>query len=157
MRPPETGCIDAFSLPLAKTHKHIKITIHDLPEALVQSQVVWERDCPEAVQENRVEFLQLDFFTQVPIKDKDIYYLRNIIHDWPDHESAVILQAPEPLLPNFGVGNMRKYQQDLMMWIMHNAKERTLQNSLELSTTAGLKLDKVWDLTESCVLEFSAA
>ena len=34
------GGIGAFSLPLAKTHKHIKITIHDLPEALVQSRAV---------------------------------------------------------------------------------------------------------------------
>lgn len=47
--------------------------------------------------------------------------------------SCVYSQAPEPLLPNFGVGNIRMYQQDLTMWILHNAKERTLQNSLELS------------------------
>ena len=42
-------------------------------------------------------------------------------------------QAPEPMLPNYGVGNMRMYQQDMTMLIFHNAKERTLQNSLELS------------------------
>ncbi|KAG6381902.1 O-methyltransferase-domain-containing protein [Boletus reticuloceps] len=189
------GGIGAFSLPLAKTHKHIQITIHDLPEALVQARSVWARDCPDAIQENRIEFAELNFFTQIPIKGKDIYYLRNIIHDWPDHESALILRnlrqalgphsrvlihdyvlrelsrkraeaeaaslgtvlAPEPMLPNFGVGNIRMYQQDLTMWILHNAKERTLQNFLELSTAAGLKLEKVWDLAEACVLEFSAA
>lgn len=37
------------------------------------------------------------------------------------------------MLPNFGAGNILIYQQDLMMWILHNAKERTLQNLLELS------------------------
>jgi hypothetical protein len=42
-------------------------------------------------------------------------------------------QAPEPLLPNFGVGNIRMYQRDLMMLISLNGKERTLRNSLELS------------------------
>jgi hypothetical protein len=42
-------------------------------------------------------------------------------------------QAPEPLLPNFGVGSITMYQRDLTMLILHNAKERTLQNSLELS------------------------
>jgi hypothetical protein len=36
---------------------------------------VWERDCPEAVRENRIEFAELDFFTQVPVKDNDIYYV----------------------------------------------------------------------------------
>ncbi|KAG9312055.1 O-methyltransferase-domain-containing protein [Chiua virens] len=189
------GGIGAFSLPLAKTHKHIKITIQDLPEALIQAKNVWARDCPEAVQGNRVEFSELNFFTQVPVKGKDLYYLRNIIHDWPDNESALILRnlrqalgpnsrvlihdyvllelsrkqaeaeaaslgtvvAPEPMLPNFGVGNVRMYQQDLTMMFLHNAKERTLKNSLELSTAAGLKLEKVWDLAEACVLEFSAA
>ena len=34
------GGIGAFSLPLAKTHKHIKITIQDLPEALAMAQGV---------------------------------------------------------------------------------------------------------------------
>jgi 2-polyprenyl-3-methyl-5-hydroxy-6-metoxy-1,4-benzoquinol methylase len=68
------GGIGAFSLPLAKTHKHVKITIQDLPEALVQSRDVWARDCPEAIQENRIEFAELNFFTQVPVKGKDIYY-----------------------------------------------------------------------------------
>lgn len=86
------GGIDAFSLPLAKIHKHVKITVHDLPEVLTQARSAWARDCPEALQENRVEFSELYFFTQVPVPGQDIYYLRNIIHDWPDEESLVILQ-----------------------------------------------------------------
>ncbi|KIJ15468.1 hypothetical protein PAXINDRAFT_77055 [Paxillus involutus ATCC 200175] len=189
------GGIGAFSLPLSKTHKHVRITIHDLSEALDQARDVWAKDYSEAIQEDRVEFTELNFFTQVPVKGKDIYYLRNIIHDWPDQESALILRnvrqalgphsrvlihdyvlrqlnrkqaeveaatfevavAPEPMLPNFGVGSMRMYQQDMTMFVFHNAKERTLQDSLELSTAAGLKLEKVWDLGEACVLEFSAA
>ncbi|KAF8840153.1 S-adenosyl-L-methionine-dependent methyltransferase, partial [Paxillus ammoniavirescens] len=187
------GGIGAFSIPLAKTHKHIKTTVHDLSEVLVQVRDVWAKDCPEAIQENRVEFTELDFLTQVPVKGKDIYYLRNIIHDWPDQESTLILRnvrkalephsrvlihdyvlrslsrkqaeveaatfqvpmAPEPMLPNFGVGSMHMYQQDLAMFILFNAKERTLQDSLELSTAAGLKLEKIWDLGATCVLEFS--
>ncbi|KAI9574085.1 O-methyltransferase-domain-containing protein [Boletus coccyginus] len=189
------GGIGAFSLPLAQTHKHIKVTIQDLSEALVQSRAVWEKDYPEAVQENRIEFSELNFFTQIPVQGKDIYYLRSIIHNWPDQQARLILRnlrqalglhsrilihdyvlrglsrrqaeeeatslgtalAPEPLLPNFGVGNIRMYQQDLSMLILHNAKERTMQNVLEISTAAGLKLEKVWDLVETCVLEFSAA
>jgi hypothetical protein len=86
------GGIGAFSLALAKRYKDIKIIIQDLPEVLVQARGVWEGDCPEAVRENRIEFVELDFFTQVPVKDKDIYYLRNIIHDWPDHEATLILR-----------------------------------------------------------------
>ncbi|KAG1828530.1 O-methyltransferase-domain-containing protein [Suillus variegatus] len=189
------GGIGAFSLPLAKMHKNVKITIHDLPEPLAQARDIWVRECPEALAENRVEFDDLNFFEQVPVKGKDIYYLRNIIHNWDDHESTIILSnirkalgpnsrvlihdyvlcqlsrkqavieasefgvvsAPEPLLANFGVGNMRSYQQDMTMLFVYNAKERTLQDFLALATAARLKLEKVWDLAESCVLEYSAA
>ncbi|KAG2074801.1 S-adenosyl-L-methionine-dependent methyltransferase [Suillus decipiens] len=180
------GGIGSFSMPLAKMHKNVKITIQDLPEALVQARGIWEKECPEALGENRVEFEDLNFFEGVPVKGKDIYYLRNIIHDWPDRESVVILSnvrkalgpnsrllihdyvlrqqedsklgvAPEPLLANFGVGNIRSYQQDIHMLFSTNAKERTLQESVTLATAAGLKLEKVWDLAETCVLEYSAA
>lgn len=65
--------------------------------------------------------------------------------------------APEPMLPNFGVGNMRTYQQDVTMFIMHNVRERMLPEFLELSNAAGLKLEKIWDLSEARVLESAAA
>ncbi|KAG2366698.1 O-methyltransferase-domain-containing protein [Suillus spraguei] len=188
------GGIGTFSMPLAKMHKNVKITIQDLPEVLVQARGIWAKECPEALAENRVEFEDLNFFEGVPVKGKDIYYLRNIIHDWPDRESAVILSnvrkalgpnsrllihdcvlrqlsrqqaveedsklgivsAPEPLLANFGVGNIHSYKQDIHMLFATNAKERSLQESLTLATVAGLKLEKVWDLVGSCVLEYSA-
>ncbi|KAH7908714.1 S-adenosyl-L-methionine-dependent methyltransferase [Hygrophoropsis aurantiaca] len=184
--------IGTFSLPLSKKFRHLKITDQDLPEVLVQAKDVWAKDAPEAVQEGRVEFIPLNFFEQSPVYGKDAYYLRNIIHDWPDAEAAIILRnvrramaphsrllihdyvlanvnrksvseymgadvAPEPMLPNFGAGNSRMYQQDLNMWFIHNAKERTLQDSIALGSSAGLRLEKVYDLAESAVLEFKLA
>lgn len=68
-----------------------------------------------------------------------------------------ITMAPEPMLPNFGVGNIRMYEQDMIMFIMHNARERTLSELLELSDAAGLKLEKIWDLSETPILEYTAA
>ncbi|KIJ04711.1 hypothetical protein PAXINDRAFT_159279, partial [Paxillus involutus ATCC 200175] len=184
--------IGTFSLPLAKMYPHLKIIDHDLPEVLVQAKDVWAQDAPEALQNNQVEFVALNFFEGSPIKGLDVYYLRNIIHDWPDAEAAIILRnvrnsmephsrllihdyvlttanrkptadymgadvAPEPMLPNFGAGNSRMYQQDLNMWFIHNAKERTLDDSITLGSAAGLWLEKVYDLAESAVLEFRVA
>ncbi|KAG2074785.1 S-adenosyl-L-methionine-dependent methyltransferase [Suillus decipiens] len=95
------GGIGAFSMPLAKVHKDVKITIQDLPEVLVQARGIWAKECPEALAENRVEFEDLNFFEGVPVKGKEIYYAsaklcrrqpaKHIIHDWPDRESLVIL------------------------------------------------------------------
>ncbi|EGN97119.1 hypothetical protein SERLA73DRAFT_92093 [Serpula lacrymans var. lacrymans S7.3] len=190
--------IGTFSLPLAKKFPHLKITDQDLPEVLVQATEVWQKDAPEAVEEKRIEFIPLNFFEEIPAQGKDVYYaslhllLRNIIHDWPDAEAAVIIRnvrramaphsrllihdyvlssaspklrsstlgqelAPEPMLPNFGSGNIRMYQQDLNMWFIHNAKERTVQDSVTLGAAAGLRLEKIYDLAESSVLEFRIA
>ncbi|KAG1812320.1 hypothetical protein EV424DRAFT_1327110, partial [Suillus variegatus] len=70
--------------------------------------------------------------------------------------------APEPLLANFGVGNMCLYQQDMTMLFIHNVMERTLQDSLTCVSNVRLLpwlhlIEKVWDLVETCVLEYSAA
>ncbi|KAH7890353.1 S-adenosyl-L-methionine-dependent methyltransferase [Phlebopus sp. FC_14] len=181
--------IGTFSLPLAKAFPHIRITDQDLPEVLVQAKEVWTESAPAIVQENRIEFLPLNFLGESPVKGKDVYYLRNILHDWPDAEAAVILRnvrdamesnsrllihdyvltsacrqtrdafsnaeiAPEPMLPNFGAGNSRMYQQDLNMWFVHNAKERTLADLTVLGSAVGLRLVKVYDLAESSVVEF---
>ncbi|KAI6026550.1 S-adenosyl-L-methionine-dependent methyltransferase [Pisolithus microcarpus] len=185
--------IGSVSIPLSKAHPHLRITDQDLPEVLEAARDVWQREAPEALQEQRVEFVTLNFFEEAPVAGKDVYYLRNIIHDWPDTEAAVILRniskamgshsrpshstdyvitganrrpdeehleidiAPEPMLPNFGAGNSRKYQQDLNMWILHNAKERSVDDQIALASAAGLRLAKVYDLAETAVLEFRLA
>ncbi|KAF8128344.1 S-adenosyl-L-methionine-dependent methyltransferase [Boletus edulis] len=184
--------VGTVSLPLSKIYPHLKIINQDLPEVLVLSKDIWARDAPEALKNNQVAFVSLNFFEESPVQGQDVYYLRNIIHDWPDSEATVIMRsvrsamaphsrllihdyvlrsasrdrnaksfgadvAPEPLLPNFGNGNNRMYQQDLNMWIIHNAKERTLDESIALGSAAGLRLEKVYDLAESAVLEFRVA
>ncbi|EGO18879.1 hypothetical protein SERLADRAFT_480559 [Serpula lacrymans var. lacrymans S7.9] len=184
--------IGPFSLPLAKMYPNLHITCHDLPEVLAQAQVVWAQKAPEAVSGQNVEFVPLNFLQKVPVQGQDVYYLRHIIHDWPDAEATVILRnvrqamaphsrlliqdyvmlsasreddnvrhnatvAPKPLLPNYGAGNMRLYQSDLSMLIIHNARERTLDEVIKLGDDVGLQLAKVWDLGESCAIEFKLA
>ncbi|KAI6169720.1 S-adenosyl-L-methionine-dependent methyltransferase [Pisolithus thermaeus] len=175
----------------------LKSPDQDLPEVLESARGVWQKEAPEALREQRVEFVTRNFLKEAPVAGKDVYYLRNIIHDWPDTEAAVILRniskamehhsrllishfakddyvitganrrpdemhlqvdiAPEPMLPNFGAGNSRKYQQDPNMWILHNAKERSIDEQIALASSAGLKLAKVYDLAETAVLEFRLA
>jgi len=180
------------SLPLSKMYPHLKIIDQDLPEVLVQARDVWIKDAPEALQNKQIEFVPLNFFEGSPVHGQDVYYLRHIIHDWPDAEAVTILRnirsamarhsrllihdyaltpgsrdleaksfgadvAPEPLLPNFGNGSIKMYQQDLNMWVTLNAKERTVDEMIALGTGAGLQLEKVYDLGESAVLEFRVA
>ncbi|KAG2159089.1 S-adenosyl-L-methionine-dependent methyltransferase [Suillus bovinus] len=84
-----TGTI---SIPLAKMFPRLRITNQDLPETLKLSRNIWEKNAPEALLDGRVEFVTLNFLEESPVVGKDVYYLRGIIHDWPDDESRVILR-----------------------------------------------------------------
>ncbi|KAH7912333.1 O-methyltransferase-domain-containing protein [Hygrophoropsis aurantiaca] len=185
--------IGAFSLPLAKSYPHLHITCYDMPVVLIQAREHWASSAPEVLRSQQIDFLPLDFLHEMPKAGQDVYYLRNIIHDWPDVEATTILRnvqqamaphsrlliegfvlqfasreeindstpgesgtelAPEPMLPNFGAGNARMYESDMVMMLLHNAKERNLADCTKLGAIAGLSLAKIWDLGESSVLEF---
>ncbi|KAG1846055.1 S-adenosyl-L-methionine-dependent methyltransferase [Suillus subalutaceus] len=186
--------IGAMSIPLAKMFPHLRITNQDLPETIVQSrnlspdirstpngQVIlifdqaWEKNAPEALLDGRVEFVPVNFLEESPVVGKDVYYLRNIVHDWPDDESRVILhnirKVMEPnsqvlihecvLLrtsegPDVGANGFSKD---------HKAPEPTLLNfgshtSYHLDMTmasVGLVLTQIYDPVGTMVLEFRIA
>ncbi|KAG1828542.1 S-adenosyl-L-methionine-dependent methyltransferase [Suillus variegatus] len=81
----------AMSIPLAKMFPHLRITNQDLPETIKLSINAWETNFSELLLDGRVEFVPLNFLEESPVVGKDVYYLRSIIHDWPDEESMVIL------------------------------------------------------------------
>jgi hypothetical protein len=76
-------------------------------------------------------------------------------HRMPDAEAKSI-QAPEPLLPNYGEGRLRQYTLDMDMMIMLNSKERTLDDFIALGDTAGLKFVKLWEAGEMGLIEFES-
>lgn len=83
------------------------------------------------------------------------YYLRRIMHDWPDKEAAKILQnvagamAPdshilidEIVMPDIGA-HWEATMQDLAMMNMCAGKERSKQQWLDLADRAGLRVEKI--------------
>jgi len=179
-------------LQLVKDHSHLKVTLQDQPQVLDNAHDLWTRKYPNAVEDQRVDFVTLDFLKEGPVRNQDIYYMRLIIHDWPDAlaktilknvrssmkpESRLLIQerilpglhrhdlpdspdsiiAPEPLLVNFGAGNIRPYYNDLSMMLMFNGRERSLDEFKALGNEAGLKFVKLWDMAETGILEFKIA
>ncbi|RDB18706.1 3-O-methyltransferase 2 [Hypsizygus marmoreus] len=183
------GGVGNISMQLAKAYPQLQLKLQDTHDRIMQAQTeVWPKEVPEAIAEQRIEFKAIDFFTEPPIKGCDIYYLKNIVHDWPTNECIKILsgvrhamkptsrvliqeyvlqranrvaenesafiQAPEPLLPNYGVGRIRQYNLDLDMMVMLNGKERTLEEFLKLGEESGLSFVKLWEVGELGVVEF---
>lgn len=187
--------IGHFTVPLLRKFPHIQAFLFDSPEVLKLAEKHWIQENPEAVASEKVIFAPGDFFIEVPPEARglNVYYLRNIIHNWPDERARKILstiskamgpqsrllihdciindasyskslqfgkekemdQAPEPLLSNFGPGNIRLYNQDITMLLYYNSKERTIQDIVTLVMGLNLQLDKVWDMGETCMLELT--
>ena len=74
------GGIGHVTMQLAKAHPTLQLKLQDLPERILQAKnEVWPKECPEAIQENRIEFEPIDFLSESPIKDCNVYYVGSTI------------------------------------------------------------------------------
>ncbi|KAG2055678.1 S-adenosyl-L-methionine-dependent methyltransferase [Suillus hirtellus] len=166
----------AMSIPLAKMFPHLRITDQDLPETMKLSRSIWEKKAPEALLSGHVEFVPLNFLEESPVAGKDVYYLRSVIHDWPDDESRVILNNIRKVMgpnsrvlihdcvllrpfqePAIETNNHTSHQLDMAMWLLCNGKERTLDEFKNIGASAGLVLTQTYDLVATTLLEFKIA
>ncbi|KAG6898929.1 hypothetical protein C0993_002612, partial [Termitomyces sp. T159_Od127] len=99
MYPPGTivndigGGVGVIAMGLIKAYPNLQIKLQDLPDRILQAETeVWPKLLPSAIAEKRIEFKAMDFFIESPIPDCDVYYLKNIIHDWPDEACVQILR-----------------------------------------------------------------
>ncbi|KAI0100791.1 S-adenosyl-L-methionine-dependent methyltransferase [Nemania sp. FL0031] len=107
-----------------------------------------------------LETYAYDFFTPQPIKGARAYYLRNILHDWPDDKCIEILENIKPamkegswilidemVLPERGAP-WRATQLDLAMSTCFAAMERSRADWDSLLSKAGLTVLKVCKYTD---------
>lgn len=125
-----------------------RIVVQDQPPLIAQS-----------IQCEGVEQMVYDFFTPQPVAGANMYYMRNILHDWSDalclqilghvrdamNEDSVLL-IDEMALPNVGA-HQRASQLDMVMMSALAARERTQQQWEELLPKAGLRIRKIYQYT----------
>jgi hypothetical protein len=103
-----------------------------------------------------VEAMSHDFFSSQPVKGAKAYYLRTVLHDWPDKQALQILlrireaMGPdslllinETLLPESNV-SLSAAQADLTMMVSFASLERTQKQFETLLNKAGFDLVHVW-------------
>jgi len=169
------GGAGGTSLDLAKRYPNLRFIVEDRPSTIQQAEVVWMREYPEAIQTGRVKLLPHNFFSEQPIKGADVYFMRWILHDWPDDACVTILSAlrdamgldsvilvvdqvvnttigspqlrsaPQPLPSNYGYAQTFGNVHDLAMMAYHNGMERTPEMLDSIAKQAGLKLTKIWE------------
>ncbi|KAH9886148.1 putative sterigmatocystin 8-O-methyltransferase precursor [Xylariomycetidae sp. FL2044] len=111
---------------------------------------------------NGIEYETHDFFKPQPIKGARAYYMRNVLHDWPDEKCKQILQnlkiammpesvilIDEMVLSERGAP-WRATQLDITMLTCLAAMERTEAEWRALLDDAGFKILKVEKYTDEC-------
>ncbi|PBK83977.1 hypothetical protein ARMGADRAFT_1018876 [Armillaria gallica] len=81
----------AFSNPTDEDSIGLKFIIQDRPIVVEMGERQWRSKCPELLDPDIAQFQVHDFFTPQPIKNAAVYFLRVILHDWPDSFAQRIL------------------------------------------------------------------
>lgn len=84
------GGTGTAAFDLARCLPDLKCIVQD------RAEVIQAAALPEDLAAGRVEFMAHDFFTEQPVKEADIYFLRWILHDWSDKYAIEILQNIVP-------------------------------------------------------------
>ncbi|KAJ6602932.1 S-adenosyl-L-methionine-dependent methyltransferase [Mycena sp. CBHHK59/15] len=89
------GGVGLMTMHLARAYPNLQLKLQDLPDRMMQARdKIWPAQCPDALEENRIEFKAIDFFTESPIEGCDVYYVNeNILHAWPHTECGTILKG----------------------------------------------------------------
>lgn len=131
-----------------------KIVLQDLPSAIEQARK--NADLPG------IELLAHDAFKEQPVKGSKIYFMGNVLHDWPDSDAKKILEALKPamrkgystlllsenVLPEVDC-NPHLSAIDICMMTELAALERSDKQWNAVLTSAGFKLVKVFTIPSS--------
>ncbi|KAI0041964.1 S-adenosyl-L-methionine-dependent methyltransferase [Auriscalpium vulgare] len=86
------GSLGGLTLVLAKEFPHLKYVVQDLAPVIADSGKFWADTAPELISSGRVTLQVQDFFQPQAVKEASVYYMRHILHDWPDSTSETILK-----------------------------------------------------------------
>lgn len=157
------GSHGQLCVEVAKEFQGLEFIVQDLPEAVETARQSFNTDISiDPAIKSRINFMSHDFFQPQPVVDAHVYFLRMIIHDWPDKEALVILKhlrhvlernpaarivVMDTVLPQTGTTTARHEQRlrvrDLMMRQVFNSREREMEEWKALLEQAGLVLSDV--------------
>jgi len=130
-----------------------RLILQDLPHAIDSAD-------NDELSRHGIEASIHDFFTPEPVHDARVYYLKMVLHDWPDQQCVEILTniksamrarysrilLNEIIVPDV---NARWFETgvDLIMMGVHSSHERREKAWRKLvDEVGGLKVNRIWDV-----------
>jgi SAM-dependent methyltransferase len=139
------GGTGALLAEVVRAHPHVRGTLVELPGPVARSGEVFRA----AGVEDRVTAVAQSFFDPLP-GGADLYILKSVLHDWPDHEATAILKrCAEAARPSgrvvlfTGAGPGEEASPELLMLVLVGGKARTLDEFREMARRAGLEVRAV--------------
>lgn len=137
---------------ILKANPHLKGTLFEIERVVraAQNEVILNNE----LLKDRVDFVSGDFFTWAP-EGKDIYFMKSILHDWPDDDAVKILTSCRKamkknsrlLVADMVVNTDNKPQfakvMDNVMQVLFGGKERTREEFTAIFERAGFKLNRI--------------
>lgn len=135
------GGTGALLASILNAHSHLQGILIDLPRTVARAHPILQA----AGVDERVKTIGQSFFDPLPTGG-DLYLLKSILSDWPDHEARLILsrcaEAARPgngrIVILNGVTPDEKADPELLMMVLVGGKERTLTEFKALAGEAGL-------------------
>jgi len=81
-----------MGMAVARKHANMHVILQDLPDVVEEGRKFFSVEYPDAMESNRVDFVPIDFLTQMPVKGQNLYFLRHVIHDWSEGDAIQILK-----------------------------------------------------------------
>ncbi|KAL9610087.1 MAG: hypothetical protein Q9167_005196 [Letrouitia subvulpina] len=111
----------------------------------------------ESLKDQGIEAMPYDLFTTQPVQGAKWYYLRAVLHDWPDRACREILRntisamrkdyskllVHEAVLPDVNVPAYGAFL-DISMMALETGAERTSKQWHDLLGSVGLRIEKIW-------------
>ena len=139
------GGTGALLAEVLRNRPEVHGTLVDLPRTVARSGEVFQA----AGVADRVTTVAQSFFDPLPA-GADLYMLKNVLADWPDHEAKAILRrCAEAARPSGrvailgGVAPGEDASPELLMMVLVGGKARTLDQFRELAREAGLGVSAV--------------
>ncbi|KAF3919679.1 O-demethylpuromycin-O-methyltransferase [Dactylellina cionopaga] len=157
----DTNAKDVLLVDMGGGSGHDLIGFHkhhpDTPGRLVLQDLLETIQTLNADEMKPVEPMSHNFFTPQPIHGAKAYYLKMVLHDWPDSQVVPILNNLKPALkPGYSKilineivipetnADWFSTSVDILMMVVHSAAERREKQWRALIESAGLKVVKIW-------------
>ncbi|EEC00065.1 hypothetical protein MPER_00075, partial [Moniliophthora perniciosa FA553] len=66
-------------IDLLRKHPNLKAVLQDQPQVIEQAKEYWAKEHPQAIEEKRVQFVPINFFTDQAVEGCDVYYIKHIL------------------------------------------------------------------------------